>query len=278
MPIVFACPRCRFVMKAPEDKGGLKIKCSQCDVTLEIPFLRGILVDVPPEQATPVVFGVSGVKHGSGSGITPKPTGPTAQGVAPAPKETRIDDYLKEAVQLKDDNDLEGAVKLLRRAFEEIKREKALYPIDVFLRLPLYLQQAGRNKDAWQEFTVLLTHGYPNQPRDVVLIYQERGKVLELMRRYLQHDGREEIANVYEVFGQVCKAIAVHKENRTREMRAFFTKSVCNDCIDGLKKYPGNLGRLQPIKEAIIEELGRFPDIDFDKLAARIDAALAARG
>jgi len=278
MPIVFACPRCRFVMKAPDDKGGLKIKCSQCDVTLEIPFLRGILVDVPPEQAAPVVFGVSGVKHGSGAGITPKPAALTAQGVATAPKALRADDYLREAAQLKDENDLEGAVKLLRRGFEEIKREKALYAIDTFLRLPLYLQQAGRDKDAWQEFNLLLTHGYPNQPRDVVLIYQERGKVLEKMRWYLQHDGKEAIASVYEIFAQVCKAVAVHKENRTREMRAFFTKAVCNECIDGLKKYPGNLGRLQPIKEAIVDELGRFPDVDFDKLAERIDAALAVRG
>ena len=38
MAIVFACPKCHFVMKAPEDQGGVKIKCMQCSVTLEIPY------------------------------------------------------------------------------------------------------------------------------------------------------------------------------------------------------------------------------------------------
>src|SRR5262245_26139905 len=119
MSIVFACPRCNFVMKAPEDKGGEKIKCLQCDVNLEIPFLRGILVNVPAEQATPVVFGISPVKSTSAQGISPRPLTPGA----PA-KETRADGWLKEAATLRDNYDLEGAIKLLRRAYEEIRREQ----------------------------------------------------------------------------------------------------------------------------------------------------------
>src|SRR5580693_7820370 len=94
MSIVFACPRCSCVMKAPEDKGGLKIKCMQCDLQMEVPFLRGILVDVPAEQAMPIVFGVSSPrsgsspaiyapKPGSGSGINqPRPSGQGTQTAA----------------------------------------------------------------------------------------------------------------------------------------------------------------------------------------------------
>lgn len=272
MAIVFACPRCNFVMKAPEDQGGVKIKCLQCDVNLEIPFLRGILVNVPPEQATPVVFGTSKAKTGSSVGTTPPP------GHLKPPKETRADDWLKEATQLKDADDIEGAIRLLRRAYEEIKRDKALYPIDTFLRLPLYLQQAGKAKDAWQEFSNLLFRGYPNQPKDGGLIAQDRAKVFEKMRLFHERDGRGEIAEIYGCFSQVCKGIAVFKDGRKQELKSWFTKETCSEYVEGLNKYPGNLGHLQPIKLTIIEELRRYPDVDFDKLAERIDRALAGKG
>ena len=269
MSIVFACPRCNFVMKAPEDQGGVKIKCLQCDVNLEIPFLRGILVNVPPEQAAPVVFGTHKTRPSSSSGMTPVPS--------KLPKETRADEWLKEAGQLKDADDIEGAIRMLRRAYEEIKRDKALYPIDTFLRLPLYLQQAGKAKDSWQEFTNLLFHGYPNQPRDPALVAQDRGKIFETMRHFHDRDGRSDIAAVYGFFSQVCKGLSVHKNGRKQELKSWFTKEACSEYVEGLNKYPGNLGHLQPIKLAIIEELRRYPDVDFDRLSDKIDRALVAR-
>ena len=271
MSIVFACPLCNFVMKAPEDKGGTKIKCLQCDVSLEIPFLRGILVKVPPEQAAPVVFGTSKYKPPSASGTTPAPLHTTP------PKETRADDWLKEAAELKDGDDFEGAIRMLRRAYEEIKRDKALYPIDAFLRLPLYLQQAGKAKDAWQEFTNLLFRGYPNQPKDLALIAQDRAKVFEKMRHFHEREGRADVGEVYGTFSLVCKGIASHKDGRKQEVKAWFTKDTCGEYVEGLNKYPGNLGHLQPIKLAIIEELRRYPDVNFDKLAERLDRALAGK-
>jgi hypothetical protein len=269
MSIVFACPRCNFVMKAPEDKGGIKVKCLQCDVSLEIPFLRGILVNVPPEQAAPVVFGTSKIKPGSATGTTPPPPMHTA-----APKHSRADDWLKEAAALKDADNVDGAIQVLRRAYEEIKRDKALYPIDTFLRLPLYLQQAGKMKDAWQEFNTLLFKGYPNQPKDAALIAVDRSKVFEKMRLFLERDSRSEIAEVYGVFGLVCKGISLHKEGRKQELKAWFTKNTCSEYVDGLRKCTGNLGAVQGIKEAIVDELKHYPDVDFDKLGARMDAAL----
>ena len=153
----------------------------QCDLQLEVPFLRGILVDVPAEQAMPIVFGVSSSrsgsspavyapKPGSGSGINqPRPSGQgtqTAATVAAGVAGVRIDGWLREASERKDANDFDGAIRLLKRSCEEIKRENVLYPVEAFLRLPSYLQQAGKTREAWQEFNKLLLAGYPNQPKD----------------------------------------------------------------------------------------------------------------
>src|SRR5262249_7979748 len=150
---------------------------------------------------------------------------------------TRADEWLKEAAVLRDRDDVESAIRLLRRSYEEIKRDKVLYSIEVFLRLPLYLQQAGKSKEAWQEFNNLLFQGYPNQPKDPLLIAQDRSKIFEKMRQLLDRDNRLDIAGVYGIFGLVCKNISIHKENRNRELRTWFTKNTCTEILDGLKNY-----------------------------------------
>jgi hypothetical protein len=267
MAIVFACPKCHFVMKAPEDQGGVKIKCMQCSVTLEIPYLRGILVDVPPEQAVAVLSG----------GAPIKPTAPTHQALRTAPKENRADEWLKEASDLKEYENYEGAIKTLRRAYEEIRRENAMFPVDTFLRLPVYLQNAGKMKDAWLEFNALLFKGYPHQPRHGAPLFHDRAKIMETMRLFLDKERRADVADVYGILSTVCKGIALHKEDRKKELRTFLSKVTCEEYVAELKKFPGNLGPLQPIHAAAIEELSKFPDVDYDLLGERIDRALAAK-
>ncbi len=290
MAIVFACPRCNCVMKAPEDQGGLKIKCMQCAITLEVPFLRGILVDVPADQAMPIVFGVSaprsgsspGVyvpKPGSGSGISqPRPSGQgtqTAATVAATAATVRIDGWLREAGERKDASDLDGAIKLLERALEEVKRENVLYPVEAFLRLPSYMQQSGRTREAWQEFNKLLLTGYPNQPRDGVRVMMDRSRILEKMRLFLDRDGKSDIGLVYKTLGQVCEAISQARDDRKREALSRLGKTQCQEMAAELKKYTGNLGPLQDLRPILVEELGKWPDIDFDRMGSRIDAVFA---
>jgi hypothetical protein len=257
-------------MKAPEDKGGARIKCLQCTVSLEIPYLRGILVNVPAEQAVLVNFAVSAGKSGSAHGSAPGiPTLPPA-------KHTQVDEWLKEASNRKDAGDFEGAIKLLQLAYDHIKKENALYPIDTFVRLPLYFQQAGRAKEAWQEFNKLLFGGYPNQPKDMIRVPLDRAHILDKMRLFLDRDGKTAIGAVYDVLSQVCEAISLHRdEKRRREVRPRFSKTVCNALLGELKQYPGHLGNLQEVRSIIIEELGLYPELDFERLGSRIDVVFA---
>lgn len=45
--IRFACPSCKAVIKAPDDKGGIKSRCPSCKASVEIPVPRGQLLDEP---------------------------------------------------------------------------------------------------------------------------------------------------------------------------------------------------------------------------------------
>jgi hypothetical protein len=162
----------------------------------------------------------------------------------------------------------------LHEGYDEIRQANALFPVDSFLRLPTYLQQAGKASDAWQEFHDLLFLGYTNQPRDVTLIAQDRTKIFDKMRLFLEAEGKSDDAAVFGVFSRVCKGISLHLEGRTTELRTCFNRSSCTQFVRGLKAYTGDLGKLQGIKSAIVGELDEYPKIDFDLLAQRIDVTL----
>jgi tetratricopeptide (TPR) repeat protein len=72
---------------------------------------------------------------------------------------SEIDDQISElgkrATQLKD-VDWDGAISHLRRINALLRRSKVVYPIATWLRLPLFLQQAGRFPEAIQEFNRLI--------------------------------------------------------------------------------------------------------------------------
>ena len=249
MSIMYACPRCQHVMQAADDKGGTRTQCAKCQLAMEIPLPRGKLLEVRPAAALP-------------SAVT---TGPNP---------LKADDLLKEATARKKENDFDSAIQLLRQAFEEIRKANALLGVETFLRLPLYLQQAGRSREAWLEFNSLLFKGYPNQTRDMGSLARDRAKIFDKMRLFLERDGKAEIAAVFGVFHMVCKGIGLFHEDRRKELKAWFSKTACTEYVAELKKYTGSLGRLQGIFYAVVEELGEYPNIDFEKLARRIDVTL----
>ena len=66
------------------------------------------------------------------------------------------DELLKQATAQKNAGDLPSAIKSLKIAYEELNKNSMLYPIQTYLRLPLYLQEAEIKDEAWEEFNKLI--------------------------------------------------------------------------------------------------------------------------
>jgi hypothetical protein len=274
-------------MQVPDDQAGSRSKCTQCGLPLEVPFPKGQLLEVraselgsgpsaPSAVARLTAPAAPATRPASPAVAGNRPTvslRPSAQGNSTT-GQLKADELFKQASTRKDQGDLEGAIRLVRSAYDEICRANAMFPIELFLRLPMYLQQAGRPREAWQEFHDLLFEGYPNQTKDVSLRAHDRSKIFEKMRLFLEADGKPEVATVFGVFSRVSKGISLHYEGRGRELRTWFNKSACTEFVHTLKGYTGNLGRLQGIQYAIVGELNEYPNIDFDLLAQRIDVTL----
>jgi hypothetical protein len=102
------------------------------------------------------------------------------------PESTSV--LLKKATALKEDGNLNDAISALRNAYLTIQICDIDYGIGVFLRLPMYLQEAKRNNEAWHEFNNLLTNGYPNmQKNDAAWKFME-SQVYDKMRLFLQRE------------------------------------------------------------------------------------------
>ena len=73
---------------------------------------------------------------------------------------------LKKATEQKKSGDINNAILTLKLAYGEIAKTTIEYPVETFLRLPMYLQEAKQNDEAWKEFNKILAYGFPNQIKD----------------------------------------------------------------------------------------------------------------
>jgi hypothetical protein len=107
--------------------------------------------------------------------------------------EEKFNKLFREVTEKKDSGNMDEAIELLSKTYKDISKTDLIYPIDTFLRLPLYLQQVKRTDEAWEEFNNLLKNGYPNQKDKK----SDRGKIYDKMRLFLQREKRMDEAIAY---------------------------------------------------------------------------------
>ena len=184
------------------------------------------------------------------------------------------DTLLKEATAKKNAGDLENAIKLLRDAYKEIGRGSIIYPVDTFLRLPLYLQEAKKNDEAWREFNLLLTKGYPNQMNNPELIPMEHSIIYDKMRLFLQREGKSELAVRFGIFSYLSWAIGLYRQKRKDELKAYTSRETFEETIKKLLKKAKKENLIEKINPIVEEQIKHLPNIDFGELAKRIDGVV----
>lgn len=184
------------------------------------------------------------------------------------------DTLLKEATAKKKAADLENAIKLLREACKEISKSSTIYPVDVFLRLPLYLQEAKRNDEAWREFNLLLTKGYPNQMNNPELIPMDHSIIYDKMRLSLQREGKNELAVRFGILSYLSWAIGLYKQRRNDELKAYISKENLENTIRKLLKKAKKEDLVEKISAIVEEQIKRLPNIDFGELTKQIEGVI----
>jgi len=185
------------------------------------------------------------------------------------------DALLKEATAKKNAGDLENAIKLLRKAYKEIGKGATIYPINTFLRLPLYLQEAKRNDEAWREFNFLLAKGYPNQMNNPELVPMDHSIIYDKMRLFLQREGKTELAVRFGILSYFSWAIGLYRQERKDELKTYTSRETFEETIKKLLKKAKKENLIEKINRIVEEQIKCLPNIDLGELARRIDGVIS---
>jgi hypothetical protein len=182
---------------------------------------------------------------------------------------------LKRATTLKREGNLDAAIQTLRQAYGQIAKEQMTYGVDPFLRLPLYLQEAHRNDEAWAEFNRLIVEGYPNQLRDQGVRSMEHSKVYDKMRLFLQRDGKNDQAIVFGVLSMLARAKGLNLQKRSDEFKEFTSQKSVEANLKPLLKKAGLAAHSGQFVELMRSELEAPSSIDLAGAIKRMGELVA---
>jgi len=191
------------------------------------------------------------------------------QKLKPKWKESKESKLLKNATHKKKAGDLEGAIRDLRAAYEIYDKGHIIPSVEVFLRLPSYLQLAGKKDEAWGEYNKLIAKvgNYWNDPHIAPMMCS---KIYDKMRLFLQRENKYEKAVKFGVFSHVMWSTGLLKQKRRGELKELNTTVQIQKLADKLLKKTKTNCKDELV--AIIEDsIKHLPNIHFGNLGKDID-------
>lgn len=116
-------------------------------------------------------------------------------------------DLLRAARSAEQQGELGRALRLFKRAYAGIARKGDVYHPEVFTRLALAQQQAGRLTEGWQHLRGLLIRGCPGRNRycHPAVRWLDQAAIYDKMRLLLQRAGENRLASVCGVWFYICR-------------------------------------------------------------------------
>jgi hypothetical protein len=159
--------------------------------------------------------------------------------------EEKSSELLKQATQMKNLKDLNGAITCLREAYKLMAQSNISYPIETYLRLPLYLQQAGHYTECIVEFEKLLS----NSPAKIAKEFSHISKqeqnglsamdistIYDKMRLASQREKQFTYAVYYQILSDANGAVGLKLQKREEELDTFKAREFWANNIEALLK------------------------------------------
>jgi tetratricopeptide (TPR) repeat protein len=159
------------------------------------------------------------------------------------PTEIHVSDLLKDATQKHKDKDLPGAIECLRQAYSLLAKLSVSYPIETYLRLPLYLQQNKQYDESVREFNKLLADAPAKTAKEFShiskrqqdgLTAMERGIIYDKMRLAAQRE-KQFVSAVYcQILSDAHRCLGLKLQGRKDEFEGYVDRESWLDSIEDL--------------------------------------------
>jgi len=181
-------------------------------------------------------------------------------------------ELLKEATAKKKAGNLEGAIDVLKMAYKAIEKQGGGYTVEVFLRLPMYLQAAGRSDEAWNELARLLKSGYSGQLKSADVLPMEHALIYDKIRLFLQREGKHDQAVGFGICAYLAWPIGLCRQNRTSELKQWRKRNAADDTILELLKKAEKEHLLPQLRDLVNSRIGQLPNIDLEAVKEEVDS------
>lgn len=172
----------------------------------------------------------------------------------PSAIDLQISDLSKKATQLSKHNDLDSAINCLQQANDLMAKASLIYTIESRLRLPIYLQQAGRYTEAKAEFENLLMAAHSQTTLEFPRLHgvelvrpvaYRKSAIMDKMRLAAQREGDFLPACYFAVLSLAAHAVGRHYQSPEFDASAFYSdETKWEKAVANLLKKAG-LGYLQ---------------------------------
>lgn len=185
-------------------------------------------------------------------------------------------DLFKLATDLKSQGKLSEAAECVRKAIEKSHRAGVTHGMNQYVRLPMYLYQAGREREAWQEFHKLLDNRLrPGQDSEGLGVgFMESAIVFDKMSLCLCRSGGFKQAIKYSVMAYLCEVAGLCLQRRKREACPLITKTAVSDFVKDLLEDQEMDDLIQPITILMLQQVSLLPNIDLRKVAKDVDCLI----
>lgn len=187
-----------------------------------------------------------------------------------SPELSKADRLLKEATAKKKSGNIKGAVETLRASYKILSKHSVFYPIQTYLRLPLYLQEAGEKDEAWGEFNELImwVNAKPRYSPEVTPM--EQSIVWDKMRLFLQREGNNDYAVQYAVWAYISWAVGLYMQKRNKELEAYKAKLNIQKALKAPLHKADKEFLIDGLTQIIVDALGNLPIVDYKRIAEAV--------
>lgn len=173
---------------------------------------------------------------------------------------SNVAELLELAAKKKKEN-ISEAIELLKKAYKESIKSDGGYCIDMYLKLPMYLQKANRPDEAIAEFENLLKNGYPYQTKDITLIPMEHAQIYDKMRLFWQREKQFAKAVNYGLYSILLSALGLYRQKRFKELKTMENKVFITEKIAPLFKKIKREDLISSSADILINKLQELPHL-----------------
>jgi hypothetical protein len=159
--------------------------------------------------------------------------------------EERAAQLLRDATAKHSDKDFNGAVICLSQAYKLMRDSSIIHPIEAYLRLPLYLQKAGRFEESKQKFDVLLAEvdsrvarefdHQDSQTRKGLAAMEKRG-IYKAMSTAYYRERKSNQGILFALLSHASWCVGLKYQKRDQELSSSRSKTTWQDRVHGVVK------------------------------------------